>query len=260
VPKAKIALIAVLIFLLVWLSIYNPPFLDRFRLSVIRVVTLPLRLAYVASFAVKDFMEARIHSKWIRQNRVLKNRINELSFEMAKLKELEAESARLKELLEFKRQYSKKSVPARIVGMDSAILSRSVIIDKGESDGIGSGMAVISKSGIVGRVIEVNARLSRVMLLEDPDFRLGAVVQRTRERALFVGGPRPRARIIYLGPNSDVREGDVVTSFPSHKRFPKGLLLGYVDKIDSNGIVMYKSATVRTAVDYSRLEEVLCIE
>lgn len=259
-PKVKIALIAVLIFLLIWFSVYNPPFLDKFRLSVISVVTLPLRLAYVGSFALKDFMEARLYSKWIRQNRVLKNRIDELSFEMAKLKELEAENARLKEVLEFKQQYSKDSVPARIVGMDSAILSRSVIIDRGESDGISSGVAVISKSGVVGRVIEAKLRLSRVMLLEDPDFRLGAVVQRTRERALFVGGPRGRAKIIYLGPNSDVKEGDVVTSFPSHKKFPKGLLLGYVDKIDSNSIVMYKSATVRTAVDYSRLEEVLCIK
>jgi len=260
VPKAKILLIAILCLILAWLSICNPPILNSLRLSAVSIFTLPLRLAHTGSLNLKNFIEAKLYSKWIEENTELKGQIEELSFELTKLKELETENNRLKDLLEFKKQAAKSGIPARVIGMDSALLSRSIVIGKGRKDGIETGMAVISKSGVVGRVVESGSRISRVMLLDDPDFRLGVIIQRTREQALFVGGPHGTARIIYLSTNSDAKEGDAIISFSSNKIFPKGLLLGYVKDVKSEDILLYKSAAVKVAVDYSRLEEVLCIE
>lgn len=253
-PKAKILLIAILCLIVIWLSICNPPILYRLRLSAVSIFTLPLRLANTGSLNLKNFMEAKLYSKWIKENTELKGRIEELSFELTKLKELEAESKRLTDLLEFKKETAKAGIPARVIGMDSALFFRSIVIDKGKTDGIEIGMAVVSKRGVVGRVVESDSRISRVMLLDDPDFRLGVIIQRTREQALFVGGPHGTARIIYLSTNSDAKEGDAVISFSSNRMFPKGLLVGYVRD------VMYESAGVKVAVDYSRLEEVLCVK
>lgn len=259
-PKVKITSIVILILFLVWLSLYNPPILNRVRLSAVNLFTLPLRITQTVSRKAKNYLEIRLYNKWIRENVELRNRLKEQSFELAKLKELESENERLMNLLEFKRQSAERSISASVIGMDSALLSRSIIIDRGRRDGIQAGMAVISKKGIVGRVADSSSSISRVMLLEDPDFRLGVIVQRTREQGLFVGGPYGKSKIIYLEAGSDVKEGDAVVSFPSTSAFPKGLLLGHIKDVESEGISLYKSATVEISVDYSRLEEVLCVK
>jgi len=260
VSKAKKVLIVISVLLLIWLIIYTPPFLNKLRLSSVNLFRIPLRIARVSSRNTKNFIEVRIYNKWITQNKKLKRELKEFSHKITKLKELEAENERLKKLLEFKSRFPKKSVPARIIGMDLAPLTKSIVIDKGKKDGIVTGMAVIAQEGVVGKVVETNSNISRVMLLEDPDFRLGAIVQRTRERGLFVGTSHGEVKIIYLAPDSDVKVGDKIVSFPNNKMFPKGLLLGYVKDIKAGNTSLHSAAAVNLSVDYSRLEEVLCIK
>jgi len=260
VSKAKIVLIAISILLLIWLIVSTPPFLSKLKLSSVNLFRIPLRIAKVSSHNIKNYIEARVYSKWVTQNRELKRELKEFSHKITRLEELEAENKRLKKLLEFKSQFPKKTVPARIIGMDLAPLAKSIVIDRGKRDGIVAGMAVIAQEGVVGKVVETNSSISRVMLLEDPDFRLGAIVQRTREQGLFVGTSCGVAKIIYLTPDSDVKVGDKIVSFPNNKMFPKGLLLGYLKDIKTENTSLYSSATVNLSVDYSRLEEVLCIK
>ena len=258
--KAKIVLIVILVLLLIWLIVSTPPFLSKLKLSSVSLFRIPLRIARVSSRSIKNYIEARVYSKWITQNRELKRELKEFSYKITRLEELEAENERLKKLLEFKTQFPKKTVSARIIGMDLAPLTKSIVIDRGKKDGIVTGMAVIAAEGVVGKVVETNSNISRVMLLEDPDFRLGAIVQRTREQGLFVGTSHGVAKIIYLAPDSDVKVGDKIVSFPNNTMFPKGLLLGYLKDIKTGNTSLHGSATVNLSVDYSRLEEVLCIK
>jgi len=258
--KTRTISIGVLVLLFIWLSLYNPPCLSRFRLAGVNLFTLPLRASSVISRKAKNFIGPRLYSKWVRENLRLKEQLGRFSFEITRLKELEDENERLRALLDFQQGLSVASISAEVIGSDSALLSRSIIIDRGRRDNLKFGMAVISEEGVVGRIVDLNSNISRVMILEDPDFRLGVVIQRTREHGLFVGGPRGKARVVYLDPDSDVKKGDAVTSFPSNRLFPKGLLLGYVEEVEDIDAALHKSAVVRMAVDYSRLEEVLCIE
>jgi rod shape-determining protein MreC len=176
------------------------------------------------------------------------------------MKELEAENTRLQRLLEFKAQFSRTSIPAKVIGRDSSLLSRTLLIDQGKKSGVEVGMAAISRQGVVGRITETNTTVSRVMLLEDPDLRLGVIIQRTREHGLLVGGRNGSANVIYLDPNSDVKKDDVIVSYPSSITFPKGLFIGYVEDIRVHGAALYKMATIRFAADCANVEEVLCIK
>jgi len=260
VSKAKVAFTIVAFSLLILLAIYSPPILSKTRFSTISLLRFPLRIALLVSRNTRDYAADKLYSKSVKENVELKNRLSEFSSEITKLGELEAENKRLKELLDFKDQAYESGIPARVIGIESAPLSKIMFIDRGKRDGIQTGMAVISKQGVVGKIIDAGPGSSKVILLGDMELRLGVIIQRTREQGLFIGGAGGRAKVIYLAPDSDAKEGDAIVSNSSRAFFPKGLLIGYVNGVKNEPISLYKYATVDIAVDYSRLEEVLCIK
>ena len=54
-------------------------------------------------------------------------------------------------LLQFKEQAARTMADAQVIGRDSSNRYRSVILNKGESDGIQKDMGVMTPSGVVGR-------------------------------------------------------------------------------------------------------------
>ena len=58
----------------------------------------------------------------------------------------------------------------------------------------------------------------------------------------------------------DVPRGTVKSRLYEARQRLRNILLGYVKDVKSQDILLYKSAAVRIAVDYSRLEEVLCVK
>lgn len=61
-------------------------------------------------------------------------------------------NARLRKLLDFKESFDLPTVTSRIIGKDPSLWFRSIIIDRGLSDGVDKGMPVVTGEGIVGQV------------------------------------------------------------------------------------------------------------
>jgi rod shape-determining protein MreC len=130
-------------------------------------------------------------------------------------------------------------------------------IDKGSSDALRGDMAVISPAGVVGRVILTSPRASRVQMLIDRNAAAGAMIERTRAQGIVVGQGEV-LRMEYVPGTADVRPGDVVVTSGIDKIYPKGFVIGTVDAIN-RGTGTYHEITVRPAVDFSKLEEVLVV-
>jgi rod shape-determining protein MreC len=62
---------------------------------------------------------------------------------------------------------------ARVVAGPGSNFSRAIEIDKGSSDGLAEGMPVVTGAGLVGKLVQVTAHRSHVMLVTDPDFAVG---------------------------------------------------------------------------------------
>jgi rod shape-determining protein MreC len=111
-----------------------------------------------------------------------------------------------------------------------------------------------------------------VQLLIDGNAGAGALIERSRAQAVAVGmGERflrlgddrvrlqdDRLRLQYVPDSSDIAKGDAVVTSGIEGIFPKGFLLGHVDDVEKAG-AGYKQITVRPAVDFTRLEEVLVV-
>jgi rod shape-determining protein MreC len=118
---------------------------------------------------------------------------------------------------------------------------------------------VVSTKGLVGRTVEVGRRSTKVLLITDPNSKVGVLIARNRHGGVLIGRPDARCRMIYISPDADVSIGDKVITAGLGGIFPKGMLVGEVVKIDKEPGRLYKYAVVKPADDLSKLEEVLCV-
>jgi rod shape-determining protein MreC len=173
--------------------------------------------------------------------------------------ELELENQRLRELLGFKRSLPAPAIAAEIIGKDPSAWFKTVIIDKGSTDGLRRGLPAVSSLGVVGQIIEVSARQSRLMLIIDRNSGADALVQRTRARGIVKGTSQDDCYLDYVLHADDVRVGDLVVSSGFDGVYPKGLLIGTVSAVDFKGGDFFKDVQITPAVDFDKLEEVLII-
>jgi rod shape-determining protein MreC len=65
---------------------------------------------------------------------------------------------------------------AQVVGGASNNIDQIVEINKGSNDGIAEGMPVVNQAGLIGKVTQVNAQTSKVMLITDPRFSIAVEI------------------------------------------------------------------------------------
>lgn len=194
-----------------------------------------------------------------RENEALKRELQELKLQMNKYREADLANKRLRALLNFKTSIPTPLLPAEVVAFDPSGWFQTILIDKGENDGVIRDMAVVSADGLVGRVIGVSGRHAKVLLILDGNSAVDALIQRSRARGILVGLGRNRCLLNYVQRNEDVQVGDPVISSGMGGVFPKGILLGKVQEVVRGNSGLFQTVEVEPAVDFSGLEEVMVV-
>ncbi|WP_133365234.1 rod shape-determining protein MreC [Qipengyuania sediminis] len=147
------------------------------------------------------------------QNAALKR---EVEIARIRLKEAEAvrqENARLKALLAIRSGEVRPVAIARLVGSTATSTRRFAYLGAGRNQGVAVGMPVLSPRGVVGRILEVGANSSRVLLLLDSESVLP--VRRARDEVVAFAEGRGdsllRIRLINLGINP-LQVGDMLVT------------------------------------------------
>src|SRR4051812_36177970 len=195
---------------------------------------------------------------------------NRLAYENARLtarvRELEqaqADNRRLRRLLGLRDTIAHEMVSAVVVGKDTTEFFRvaHVTLDSPHAS-IHPDMPVISLDGAVGTVLRVAGEKIDVQLTVDSGFGVDVVVERTGARGFVRGiGDRQKysARVEYVQRTDDVDVGDVFVTSGVGCRFPRGIPVVRVKKVEKRNFGIYQSVEAEPTVDFSRLEEVLII-
>jgi len=192
------------------------------------------------------------------ENRALKKKVDALTSEINTHREVYLESIRLKELLALKDGLEFPSVAARIIGRENSSVFKTLLINKGSSDGLAPGMPVIAVQGVVGRVIESSWNTSRVLLLVDYNSNIDAVVQGSRYRGILQGGGVMGCTLKYVEKSEELKTGDLIVTSGIGGIFPKGIPLGTVVNVEKS-IGLFQKVEVLPAVSLQKIEEVLVI-
>ncbi len=194
------------------------------------------------------------------ENDALRRQVADLEIQLQAQRALAARSAQLQALMDLKSHATFPTLAAEVIGGNPNPDMRTITIDRGSADGVLADMAIIAPAGVVGRVIGSPARhAARVQLLIDRNAAAGAVAERTRAGGMVVGTDAPPALQMELVSNlADVKEGDSIVASGVDGIYPRGFMIGRVERSERGG-GLYRSVTVRPAVDFSNLEEVLVV-
>jgi len=192
------------------------------------------------------------------ENRQLKDQIEQMRLEQVRLSEDAAQARRLQTLLAFKEQFVAKTVAAQVIGSSGSDLSRVIYIDKGGNDGIQRDMAVMTVSGILGKVLMVYPSVAQVLLISDQSSGVGALLEKTRLQGVLRGTANGEVELERVMSDEQVAVGDNVLTSGGDQIFPKGLPVGTVDKV-STGKDLFLNIKIKPAADLSKLEEVLVL-
>ncbi len=220
--------------------------------------------------SVSNYWEGLTNSvRLVKENGELKANLSHYEVQKHLMNYLINENQRLRNLLSFKENFLFKSVGARIIGYSSTHWENRLLIDRGTRDGISEKMPVISYHGaLVGRVIYAGAYSSQVLMINDPEYVVGGIVQRTGSRAIgLVKGQlnNPGRNVMDNiswntgSPEGDIKEGDIIVTSGLSNLYPKGLPIGKVITVDKDNYGLSQKAEIELFLNMQTVEEVLVI-
>ncbi|PYQ73526.1 MAG: rod shape-determining protein MreC [Acidobacteria bacterium] len=192
------------------------------------------------------------------ENDSLKRQLADAQVALQAQRALADRSRGLEQLLEMRDRSDLRMAAAEIIGAAATPDFRTLTIDKGTRDGLRPDMAVIAPAGVVGRIVMPSARAAKVQLLIDRNAAAGAIIERSRAQGVVVGSGEDRLRMENVSEASDIVVGDIVVTSGIEGIYPKGFIIGRVDTVEKNG-PSYRTITVKPAVDFASLEEVLVV-
>jgi rod shape-determining protein MreC len=193
------------------------------------------------------------------ENQRLKGENDGLRMQIANEHEALLEAQRLRALAGLQDPGISKTVVARVIGHDAS-RGQTVQIDKGLAHGVKRDSAVITASGIVGRVIQSSNFFSIVQLITDSQSAVAIMVDSTRHQGIVRGNGGRDLDLDLIDDDNELKEGDKFLTSGLDKVYPKGLAVGVITSIGTNRVgSLIKAVRVRPSADLGRLEEVLCI-
>ena len=198
------------------------------------------------------------------QNKMLRSEVEQLRQRDVNVNEIMAENTRLTNILNYKNAVKQfDTAVAKIISYDSSNLTNSITINLGAKDGMQKNMPVITPQGLVGTIVAVYEHSAKVQLILDPRSAVGAIIQRPESRVIGIMqgsvGVQTLAKMLNIPRDADVVVGDNVLTSGYGGLYPKGIVIGEVVEVTNEAGGLLKYATVKTAVDFYRIEEVLVI-
>lgn len=186
---------------------------------------------------IQDFFQPIFHGRELqKENEDLQKLVDELTRRQADYDELKNQNdlyRRFFSISDSNVDYTLE--PATVIAHVPDDPSGSFIINIGQSQGITSGMPVITENGLVGIVGRVSERYCRVLTLMDPAVNIGVLDSTTLDTGILTGDAAMSedntARLTYLRLQSEAAAGDLILTSGYGEQIPQGLTVGYLSEV-----------------------------
>jgi len=184
-----------------------------------------------------------------------------LSGELSFLKEQKKENETLRQQLNLDLRKKFDLEASFVIGQDSQRLGSWIMIDKGSSSGIKSGMPVIAFENIlIGKVEEVNFKSSKINLLSYSESAVNAFDSETGAKGIIKGEYNLGIVMDMISQEEAVNSGDTVMTSGLGSDMPKGLLIGRVQEVKSSEDNLFQKAIITPGVKYSKIDIVFVVK
>ena len=201
------------------------------------------------------------HYVWLvgtqRENEEMQRELDQLRLENNTLRRDLERFNREEELIAYQRRIASETLIAEVIGGGACSRSREIILNKGRTDGVKPGAAVVTADGVVGKVQASYPGSSMALLVNDADSGVGVILGDSRVRAIGKGRGGKELLVDYVAHETPVRVGETVYTSGDDRVFPKGLRVGRVTRLERG--VDFHEIYVEPFAPLDRLDEVLVL-
>ncbi|MFH1947270.1 MAG: rod shape-determining protein MreC [Candidatus Magasanikbacteria bacterium] len=183
---------------------------------------------------------------------LLKNKVDEVQMEL-----LKQENEELKKQLNFLSAGDYNNVGVQVLGKNIDPVGNTLVVNRGSSDGIGIGNAVISGEGIlIGKIVKVEENLSIIRLINDNQSKIAAtIVNQDKSIGLVEGGYGISVHMNFIPQNETIVVGDLVITSGLENDIPRGLLLGKIEAVEKEAYQPFQRAIISPLVNLNKITE-----
>jgi len=184
--------------------------------------------------------DARDYFNILEQNKALREENTELRQWMGEARSMRETIASFEKLQTYHAPPDAVPVDAFVIGESNEAYVHSMILNAGAADGVGRGQAVVDGRGLVGRVVDIGRRASRILLLTDVQSRIPVYVEGAYIEGILAGRTNARPTIVFT------QSADISALAPGQKVFtsgaggalPRGIAVGRIIRTGEDGAVI----------------------
>ncbi len=189
----------------------------------------------------------------------LESSLEEVTIENASLKKMEEENIKLRQYLDFFDDHEGfKKVMANVVARE--VLSQEqeksdLIIDRGSGDGLYEGLVVMDEKGaVVGKIVAVEERSSRLKIVTDQECKLAAaVLSGSRTVGTTAGNLGLTINLDFVPQSAMIKPGDIIVTSGLEPNIPSGLAIGRVTMVDKGTNQIWQKVNAEPVVDFDKI-------
>lgn len=163
------------------------------------------------------------------------------------------------------------AIAAQLVLDSGGPFTRTLVANAGAEHGVRVGFIALNENGLVGRVVSVGRRSSRVLMLDDYTSRIPVLGETSRVRAVLAGqATRPpelitqpyqvqAPRLDFIVGAQSLREGERVITSGDGGVFPRGIPVG-IAQSTSGGEWRVSLSAAQRPIDFVRLVPYVGVE
>lgn len=199
------------------------------------------------SFATRDELR--------KENNRLRAQQREIEIRSMRFEALQKENAELRGLKEALPAVAERWEVAEVVNVELNSLRQRVLLNRGTSNGVFKGQAVMDEKGLLGQTLHVGPWSSEVILITDPEHAVPVQIERNGLRTIAVGaGDTASLALPYLPANADVRTGDLLVTSGLGGVFPAGYPVARISEVHHDAVqpLAQVRATPLAGIDLDR--------
>lgn len=189
-----------------------------------------------------------------------------LAKKLVDLKKIESDNKALKDQFQTINIRSTSLLPAQIIGEQGFLpgisIPETLILNRGKTDGIKVGQAVVYKDNLIGKVISVSDFLSSVSLITNSNSTFTASSLETNAQGVIKGEDGGLIFDNILLSENLKKDDLIITKGDLNQKgegFLPGLIVGKISSISKNASDLFQKAKVKQLVDLTKLNMVFVI-
>jgi rod shape-determining protein MreC len=213
-------------------------YLEQVR-YVLQGAAYPIQLAVSSPPAAWRWLKESFQTREALQseNARLRNEQRDLELRAMRYEALARENGELRGLRNALPPVADRWLAAEIVTVQVNGLRQRLLLNRGQSNGVFKGQAVLDDKGLIGQTVHVGPWSAEVILITDPEHAVPVRIERTGLRTIAVGaGDTSTLALPYLPANADIKSGDLLVTSGLGGVFPEGYPVARVTEVHRDAV------------------------